>query len=100
MDPSAEDDQNAPKSNSQQKTYSYEEAIEKQKAEGGPRRYYAEGEGLDHESARVSSEEDGGNSVAKTDSGYKRDFTHVNVQYCISWGYKGTYVQLKQIIER
>ena len=59
MNPSAEDENQPSVQKSQQKTYSYEEAIEKQKAEGGPRRYYAEGEGLDHESARVS-EHDGG----------------------------------------
>ena len=66
-----------------QKDYSYEEAVRKQEQEGGARRYYADvGEGLDDDSARVTDEN--GNPVARSAEGYKRDFTHVNVQYCIS----------------
>ena len=45
-----------------QRTHSYEKAVEKQKAEGGPRRYYNDGE-LDVESARVTDEN--GNPIVK-----------------------------------
>ena len=50
-DSNADDDH--PSRSAGGKPMSYEEALEKQKNEGGPRRYYSEGEGLDHESARV-----------------------------------------------
>ena len=54
--------------------------MQKQNEEGGARRYYNDvGEGLDDESARVTDE-----NGAPAREGYKRNFHHVNVQYCIS----------------
>ena len=38
------------------KTYSYEEAVEQQQRDGGPRRYYDQGEGLDVDEALVKDE--------------------------------------------
>ena len=81
------DGEEAPAKKAQKTNFSYEEVVEKQKAEGGPRRFYGDDE-LDIESARVTDEN--GNPVIK--SGNKHDqqdeiarhYAHVNVQYCIS----------------
>ena len=37
-------------------SFSYEDAVRKQEAEGGPQRYYDQGEGLDDASALVTEE--------------------------------------------
>lgn len=64
--------------------YSYEQAVERQKQEGGPRRYYGEDEGLDTDVARITDEN--GNPVAKKKDGggdMQREYLHVHVAYCI-----------------
>jgi len=50
--------------------YSYEEAVAKQEEEGGPRRYFDQGEGLDDETARITDEND---APIKSATGYQRD---------------------------
>lgn len=88
--PEAADD--APSTHPAQKTFSYEEAVEQQKREGGPRRYYGDDE-LDIEAARIADEH--GNPVTPQSQGSQaarqqeakptgRDYIHVNVAYCIS----------------
>lgn len=65
--------------------FDYEAAVEKQKQEGGPRRFYDDGE-LDIASARVADEH--GNPIQEENNkvaGYEgREFVHVNVRYCTS----------------
>lgn len=76
------------------KNFSYEEAVEQQKREGGPRRFYGDDE-LDIESARIADEH--GNPVTPSQQSASgevsreiskqptgRDYIHVNVAYCIS----------------
>ena len=70
------------------KSYSYEEAVEQQKRDGGPRRYYGDDE-LDIQSAQVADAD--GNPVRSPDPKPKkttghagRDYIHVNVAYCTS----------------
>jgi len=71
------------------KNFSYEEAVEMQKQEGGPRRFYGDDE-LDIESARVTDEN--GNPIVREADASKhshgvdtgRSYVHVNVAYCIS----------------
>ena len=64
--------------------FDYEAAVEKQRQEGGPRRFYDDGE-LDIESARVTDENGNPVDEAKAQGSYDgREFIHVNVSYCIS----------------
>jgi len=71
------------KTPAQHARYNYEEAVAKQQAEGGPRRYYNDGE-LDIESARVT-DENGNPIVSKSTEAaeYARDYVHVHMSYCI-----------------
>lgn len=67
--------------NQAKSSFSYEDAVEKQREEGGPRRYYDDGE-LDIASARVADED--GTPITTQEQAYERTHTHVNVMYCIS----------------
>ena len=80
-----EDEEAAANSRSAQK-FSYEQAVEMQKQEGGPRRFYGEDEGLDTDVARITDEH--GNPVkpssqTEATNDFDRDYVHIHVSYCI-----------------
>ena len=76
----------AAKQGGAQKKFSYEDAVEQQQRDGGPRRYYDQGEGLDVDEALAKDEN--GNPIETHDirssqeAGIER--VHVSVQYCIA----------------
>lgn len=76
------DGSEAPAQHQAKQKFDYATAVEKQRQEGGPMRYYDDGE-LDIESARVADEH--GNPVSQEAQADEiRKFTHVNVRYCTS----------------
>lgn len=53
---SGDENNAAAKQGGAQKKFSYEDAVEQQQKEGGPRRYYDQGEGLDVDEALAKDE--------------------------------------------